>query len=209
MNEFEEEAFFGRAFPHLFPTGRGDYKYPRLRQPTREQYIKYLMQYHDRRFVKDPRLCFFLLNLKMRHDTLSSMGVYFNRNRFAPRTVAEVKERLEHDPRFLNEVCVYAAKLRSSTAYWKQRCGELLDMVKQIGTPTVFITLSYADHHWPDLYRLLVPEGQDATQLNEQERRELMINNPDITTEFFYRRCDIFIKKILTPIFGVVDKWHR
>ncbi|KAE8739273.1 hypothetical protein FOCC_FOCC015233 [Frankliniella occidentalis] len=39
----------------------------------------------------------------------------------------------------------YGSRLRTTKAYWKSRCGELLDMVNQLGTPTVFFTLSSAD----------------------------------------------------------------
>ena len=49
----------------------------------------------------------------------------------------------------------YNANLRSSSSYWYMRSQELLDMVEELGTPTVFITLSTADLYWPEIYRIL------------------------------------------------------
>jgi len=127
----------------------------------------------------------------------------------APLNVEEIRQRMETDPGFLQQVMVYAAKTRSSAPYWKMLGGELLDMVNQIGCPTFFFTLSFADHHWPDLYRLLVPNGGDPGALTEEERYKLMIQNPHITTYFFEKRVRNYIRTVLTPIFGVVDFWYR
>lgn len=40
--------------------------------------------------------------------------------------------------------------------YWRSRLSELLDMELQLGLPTLFLTLSAADLHWPDLLELMV-----------------------------------------------------
>ncbi|KAK3917121.1 Serine--pyruvate aminotransferase, mitochondrial [Frankliniella fusca] len=54
------------------------------------------------------------------------------------------------------------SRLRTTKSYWNSRCGELLDMVQQIGDPTVFFTLSAADYYWPNLFR---PLGKDVNKL--------------------------------------------
>ena len=77
-------------------------------------------------------------------------------------TAADVINRLRNEPTFSKKVMVYASHLRSTHVYWFQRRGKLLDMAQQLahdgtGLPTVFFTLSAADYHWPDLFRLLAP----------------------------------------------------
>ena len=55
INEFTSEGYIACAFPTLFPTGNGDYLQPRKKSLTRHKYFKYLMEYHDGRFARDPR----------------------------------------------------------------------------------------------------------------------------------------------------------
>ena len=42
-------------------------------------------------------------------------------------------------------------------AFWyNSKCqDELSDLLHQIGTPTIFFTLSVANMHWPDLHALM------------------------------------------------------
>ncbi|KAK3916877.1 ATP-dependent DNA helicase [Frankliniella fusca] len=77
--------------------------------------------------------------------------------------------------------------MRSTKSFWNSRCSELLDMVNQIGAPTVFFTLSSADYHWPDLYRLL---GHDVSKLSAKEKGILLADNPLIADSFFYLRYE-------------------
>lgn len=99
-------------------------------------------------------------------------------------------------------IMYYGVRLRGTRAYWRQRCSELTQMIRQLNMPSVFFTLSAADYHWPDLYRLLRP-GIEVEQLSERERALLMHNNPATVSLFFERRVDIFIKKFLIPFFNV------
>lgn len=81
-------------------------------------------------------------------------------------------------------------------------------MVRQIGMPTIFFTLSAADYHWPDLFRLLQPNS-NPDSLNDQERRVLMHENPAKVAWFFKERCDIFMREFMMKFFSVKDFWYR
>ena len=103
-----------------------------------------------------------------------------------------------------SSIMYYGLSLRGTRSFWKQRCSELLQMVRQIGTPTIFFTLSAADYHWPDLFRIL---GHDANDLTECQRKDLMHQNPATVAWFFETRCDIFMKKFMKTFFNVKDFW--
>ena len=98
--------------------------------------------------------------------------------------------------------------MRSSKGYWQKRCNELKNMVRQIGNPTIFFTLSAADYYWPDLFNLLCP-NKKYEELSEKEKRQLMHDNPIVTAYFFQQRVKLFIKHVLVPLFGVIDYWYR
>lgn len=77
-------------------------------------------------------------------------------------------------------------------------------MEAQLGLPTVFLTLSAADLHWPDLYRLMTDED-----IEEAERRRLLAEKPLTPSIFFFERTEFFLDKILGKCFGVTDFWRR
>ena len=49
----------------------------------------------------------------------------------------------------------FGTTLRGTRSYWEKCRAELSDLLHQIGTPTIFFTLSAADMHWPDLHALM------------------------------------------------------
>ena len=46
-------------------------------------------------------------------------------------------------------------QIRESPAYWKKFQSEVSAIVKQLGFPAFFLTLSWADIHWNDLVEIL------------------------------------------------------
>ena len=103
---------------------------------------------------------------------------------------------------------VYAAKVRSTNSYWYQRSDELLTMVKQIKKPTIFFTLSAADHQWNSLFKLLCPDT-DPNTIDDQQRKKLIQENPLIVSYFFKERVNHFMKYVIKPLFDVSDFWYR
>ena len=116
--------------------------------------------------------------------------------------------QIESNPALANSIMYYGASLRGTRSYWKQRCCELLDMVDQIGTPSVFFTLSAADYHWPHLFKLITP-GIDPLTLSDQQRMQIMHENPLLTAWFFKTRVNIFMKEFVDKFFKCKDAWMR
>lgn len=210
VDEFTTEGYIAKAFPCLFPDGKGDFLFPRAKKLTRKEYILYLLMYKDRRFIKDQRFCYFGMNTLLRHQAMSYAGVAVQKNALNGQTVQTIRQLMIDNPHFLSKIMVFAANLRSTRPYWAQRTSELLDMVTQLGCPTIFFTLSAADYHWPDLFRLLC-EGTNTNPdtLEESDRRKLMHDNPDIVAFFVQERFRLFREKVLIPIFEIIDFWMR
>lgn len=207
-NEFRNEGIICKAFPVLFPYGRGDFNEPRLHKLTPHEYFKFLIQYHDGRFACDLRFPYYAYNTLARWDALSQGNVFVRHRSLANSNVSEL-QRLINDPRsnLAESIMFYSGGLRGTRVYWRQRCSELTQMIKQVGMPHIFFTLSAADYHWPDLFRLLT--DLDPQHVGEAQRRQLMHDNPAIVAWFFQKRCDIFMKKFLTRMFPVKDYWFR
>lgn len=66
-----------------------------------------------------------------------------------------------------NLMC-FGTTLWGTKSYWKKCQGELCDLLKQLGTPTIFFTLSAIDLYWSDLHVLM--SGTSPIDLREAEK---------------------------------------
>ena len=63
--------------------------------------------------------------------------------------------------------------IKDAPAYWKKFLYEVLAVVKQLGLPTFFMTLIFADLRWNELISVIV-------KLNGENLEEDDINNMDL-----------------------------
>ena len=181
---------------------------------TPNAYFKYLLLHKSGRFAKDPRFRYFACNSILRWQALQKGQVCVQKNsEIANMNAVALKQALIDRPTLYRKVLCYNSSLRSTKSYWFARSKELQDMVKQLGAPTLFFTLSAADIQWPELYRLLDSDGNTISSTNEQienrRRTKLLIDNPLIVAWFFKHRADSFIKDVLFKKFKVIDHWFR
>ncbi|KAK3912381.1 ATP-dependent DNA helicase [Frankliniella fusca] len=207
LNEFSSPGYMSMAFPHLFCYGTCDFSMPKKKKVSLTDYVRHLMQYKDQRFAKDERFRYFIMNSEMRWQSLNIGNVYVRKNsEFSKMTILQLKEHFKENPWIVNQIMHFGSRLRSTKSYWNSRCSELLDMVNQIGTPTIFFTLSSADYYWPDLYRLL---GHKVSDLSLQQRAQLLSENPLVADSFFYLRSKFFLESAFKKHFDVQDMWFR
>ena len=69
----------------------------------------------------------------------------------------------------------YATKV--TKPYWNKHQAELMDMIDQLGTPTLFFTLSVIDTKWLDLHQLFANYLPIKMQ-SSKKRLENVVNNP-------------------------------
>lgn len=80
---------------------------------------------------------------------------------------------------------------------------EVVAMVKQLGIPTWFMTLSCADLRWPELFQIIArASGKNMTDeevhaLSYDEKCKLLNVNPVITAKHFQYRVETFFIEIL------------
>ncbi|KAK3922585.1 ATP-dependent DNA helicase [Frankliniella fusca] len=208
LNEFGSPGYITMAFTHLFPFGKADYSNRANNEISLTKYIQHLMLFYDERFAKDPRFRFFMMNSQMRWQALNVGNIYVKKNNFFSEfTVLQLKEYLKSHPELISNIMFYSSRLRSTKAYWKSRCSELLDMVSDLGAPTIFFTLSSADYHWKDLFRLFGVDNPSSISVNEKTK--LIGENPRLVSTFFKLRCEHLLHKCFFKRFDVVDYWYR
>jgi hypothetical protein len=91
--------------------------------------------------------------------------------------------------------------IRCSPAYWENKKKEVLAMIRQLGCPTFFITLSAAEANWPELLVILYQNVHKITKtedevrcLSYEEKADLIRKDPTTCARYFdYRfRCLLY-----------------
>ena len=112
------------------------------------------------------------------------------------------KETVQH---FIasDEAFSFMNTINRPPAYWKKLLHDALAMVKQLGLPTFFLTLSCAELRWNELISITLKlEGsvlsEDEMQgLSYQDRCKLLNKNPVLVARHFQFRVDMFFKEII------------
>ncbi|KAK3916788.1 Protein RMD9, mitochondrial [Frankliniella fusca] len=159
INEFNDDTYIVQAFPCLFPKGNGNFKTNKNNIGSALNYFKHLMRYKDDRFAQHNTFRYFALNSYMRWSALKNGSLFIKTQPDLERmTLTELKEELARNPSLIKKIMYRNSSISGSKAYWFARGKELLNMVEQIGLPTLFCTFSAADLHWPELFNQLAPD---------------------------------------------------
>ena len=96
--------------------------------------------------------------------------------------------------------------------YWQRFMYEVVAMVKQLGIPTWFMTLSCADLRWPELFKIVArTQGRDITEdaieaLSYTERCHMLNANPVVTAKHFQHRVETFFSEVLLSQINPIGK---
>ena len=110
--------------------------------------------------------------------------------------------------------------MKASTSYWHQKRSELYAWINHHvevghGPPTMFITLSCAEHYWPDLIELI----QDRMSVAGDDPKTCFQGSPKMNTilndyalvvqEYFQARLDIWMETVGRNILNIAHYWVR
>ena len=219
VNEYDGKKIFALAFPWLFPGGIGDVKDFPGKEP---EWGKNLLFYEDGRFAKDKVFCFFALNYIIRKRNHSSGKWFIDKfQEDCPDTLEELKESVEKgNTAFINKLTYYSKRIKGTSSYWFQKRSELYSWINHHieagnGAPLYFMTLSCAEHFWPDVIDLM----HDRLRLANLDTSECYVGSPKlpqfvndytvVIQEYFQRRVEIWLQTVGKKLFGVKHFWVR
>jgi hypothetical protein len=121
---------------------------------------------------------------------------------------------------YLNEGFYIFRSIRNSPPYLEKRKKDVFAMIRQLGLPTWFISLSAADTRWTDLLIILgklvdgkeyVPE--DIDDMSWADKHHLINSDPVTCTRYFDNRVHQFINLVLlsphNPLGNIKDSFYR
>ncbi|XP_066925712.1 uncharacterized protein [Clytia hemisphaerica] len=194
------------AHPHLFPKGKFGYKVERDVKLSPSKYFNQRLLNYTQKFASDPDYIFFAnfvtqqvsltnqINVAMRKVAGSNL----NAGMLSQNFKETVRQFIANDKAF-----AFMSTVKGTPAYWKKFQQEVLAMVKQLGPPTFFQTLSCADLRWNELISIIYKlKGQNVTDefiknLSYNERCDLLNSNPVLVARHFQYRVEVFFKTIV------------
>ena len=144
------------CFPVLFPNGKFGKYDKREKEISHSEYIKSRLLNKDSRFRKDPQYVFYLLWQKELRELAAGVYNVLQSNVGNPRSVHELLRNVNvSDERLEANLCTMLQSVRGTSQYWYKRKGELRCMLRQLGPPFLFLTLSCAEYASADIEEYL------------------------------------------------------
>ena len=221
ISEYDtNSALFTKAFPWLFPGGRGDFHQFRNKKLTISQWVKNLVLYEDGRFAKDKMWGFYVLNYATRKRNQTSGG-YFVEGFFkeGPKSLEDLKASIQDgDTTWIDKICYYSKLVVGSPGYWRSKRAELYSWIQHHveaghGPPTFFMTFSCAEYKWPDIKRLIIDRFRCANlpvpDLEKMSLVRLVNNYTIIVQEYFQQRIQLWLDTVGSKVFLIKYYWLR
>ena len=120
-----------------------------------------------------------------------------------PVTASHIRSSVQSLQNFIcqDQAYLFLRQIPGTPPYWQRFMYEVVAMVKQLGIPTWFITLSCADLTWPELFQIISRmQGKDITNeevdaLSYDEKCKMLNLNLVIVAKHFQYRVERFLQR--------------
>ena len=105
----------------------------------------------------------------------------------------------------------FLKNMRGSPAYFQRVMYDMLAMIRQLGIPTWFLTLSAADMQWPDVIRTIARQygttytEEDIASMSFEEKSKWLRQNPVTAARHFQHRLNADFSEEQHPLGEIVD----
>ncbi|XP_066935952.1 uncharacterized protein [Clytia hemisphaerica] len=194
------------AHPHLFPTGKFGYTYNRDEKLSPCRYFNQRLLNYTQKFSSDSDYIFYAQSLLQHLNLNNSINTALKKIQTEGLTAGNLSQNFKETVSNLvanDNAYSFMNNLKGTPAYWKRFLYEVLAMVKQLGLPTFFHTLSCADLRWPEIVEIIQKiKGKDITEeqinnLSYLERTQILQSNPVVLARHFHYRLECYFKHII------------
>ena len=211
------------AFPTIFCGQRRHGNDERERTVHYSDICKFELRHVDRRVAQSVPNIFFKLKKLQMEQVVNKVNITVRRCKSKGKsyTVADVLDDTTRESIVkLDEGYHIFRTLRSSPPYLEKRKKDLMAMIRQLGCPTWFVSVSAADTHWSDLLRILgklIDEkdysDDELKEMGWEDKTRLVRADPVTAARFFDHRLQKFlndvIKSELHPIGHIQDSFQQ
>ena len=193
------------CFPTLFPDGRFGEYHDRL---TASEYAKSSLLNKDARYRKNPQYVFYLLWQKELRDLSAGIYSFLKSTRGQPMAVGSLINKLNVSDEVLEgNLSTVLQTIRGSKQYWFTRQSEVKCMIREYGSPTIFLTLSCFEYSSPDIAEYLHKVNNVPSTYNIGR---LCTEDPLSVSRQFSYKFKSFFKIVVrnNAILGTVDHYY-
>lgn len=208
-----------KCFPSLYGGYPLDYNREKISKTKR---YKHQVQNYDRRYTV-PKCLFNMGKIKLEIQLQNAISIACRMGKCKNLTVRDVlnpermKELLGNDDFYR-----FMKKITLTPAYLEDKRKNIFAYFRQLGFPSFFLTLGPAESFWPELLMQLYKNKYnkeisdiDALNLPDEEKGQLVRNDPVLCVQFFERRCKKigdYLRTVNNKVFGeheVTDEINR
>ena len=202
------------AFPVLFPKGRFGYTDEGKIKLSPVKYFNARLLHYSGRFATNSEYLFFAQFVLEQKKVADSINIALKKIQGQPITASQIKSDVN---KLKSMVCqdqayLFLRQIPGTPPYWQKFMYEVVAVVKQLGIPTWFMTLSCADLRWPELFKIVArTQGSDITEdeieaLSYVERCQMLNVNPVVTAKHFQHKVETFFSEVLLSQSNPVGK---
>ena len=228
-NEDDDDPnFFERAFPCLFPYGRGGLEARRPCPISLREHAQWAIQYFDHRFRKHITFPYIMFGILQRREALVSSRVQMKRDTFdrdarifAGITMANLKKASDEEDRnqpisdrnvrlLRKHVHATIARVQGSDQQRQQLQSQIWSTCIALGPPSLWVTINPCDLHDP-IAQVFAREKIDLDDFmshagpNKDERAKNIADDPYAAAKFF----NFMINTILQTLFQIKVVGHK
>ncbi|KAK3108678.1 hypothetical protein FSP39_013177 [Pinctada imbricata] len=210
------------SFPSIFCGQRRPDNKDRLVPVNYSDIAKWELRSLDRRAAQSVPNIFFKLKKIQLKQISDKVHLAMRRYKTKGKTItaSEARDQSTQDRIVpLDEGYYIFRQLRNSPAYLASKKKDVFAMIRQLGLPTWFMSLSSADTRWPFLLKALskldgkILSDEDVNEMSWNQRSKLVQKDPVSCTRIFNERVQkfiqIFLKSPHNPVGHVTDYFYR
>ena len=217
-----DKEFEVLAFPDLFPNGNGGYETAEKRETdlSLRRYYQQRILNVDGRFARNIEYIACAQYATELKQLKSDAGIALKMTRGRQlrgqsmnagmlRNSAVIQDLIHHEQAYK-----FMKNIRGSPAYWQHQLFEVLAMIRSLGIPTWFLTLSAADLHWPQMIQAVmrqygeVASKDDIAQMDWQTKSNKLMANPATGCRMFQYRVEAFFSEYVLSVDNPLGEIH-
>ena len=145
------------AFPVLLPRGKFGYHHERAIKLSPVKYFNARLLHHSGRFATNSEYLFFAQFIIEQKKVFDSINIAIKKIQSQPISASQLRS---NEQSLQNLICqdqayLFLRQIPGTPPYWQKFMYEVVAMVKQLGIPTWFMTLSCDDLKWSDLFEII------------------------------------------------------
>ena len=202
---FTDEDTEYLCFPTIFcGQRRNNNKYYKV---SKREIFKYEMRSIDKRVSTNIPNIFWKTKYKQINQIHQQVSFALRRNQSKGKTITAkilLNEQTRQEIVKYNDGYRIFKNIRSSPPYFEHKRKDLMAMIRQLGIPTLFISLSAADTKWTQLLQsihILIHKKniteQEIENMPWTEKCKLISKDPGTCSRYFNNRVQKFFKHIL------------